>query len=215
MFTRLVPVYLGHVPEAKEETAVDKLWKEYSKSLSDFDDLTLARWCSQTLGQLRGRTWRLSHPLVGAYRLAAQLAHDRQIWLQRLVNLPPGYLEASCCRAPLLPLLTRDVGPSGLICMHCNDTAVATEQIPGDLPDALRKWSEMYAPVHDVAHWDEERRRQSTDFDAEFEAAAQRVEEFLADAATDLVPRLLEHYPAVVWEDQDECLEVRPEDVLL
>ena len=28
-------------------------------------------------------------------------------------------------------------------------------------------------------------------------------------------PKLLEHYPAIVWEDQDECLEVRPEDVEL
>jgi len=25
----------------------------------------------------------------------------------------------------------------------------------------------------------------------------------------------LEAYPAIVWEDQDECLEVRPEDVEL
>jgi hypothetical protein len=24
---------------------------------------------------------------------------------------------------------------------------------------------------------------------------------------------LLQIYPAIVWEDQDECLEVRPEDV--
>jgi len=30
-----------------------------------------------------------------------------------------------------------------------------------------------------------------------------------------IAPKLLEFYPAVVWEDQDECLEVRPEDVLL
>jgi hypothetical protein len=30
-----------------------------------------------------------------------------------------------------------------------------------------------------------------------------------------LAPALLEFYPAVVWEDQDECLEVRPEDVQL
>ena len=28
-------------------------------------------------------------------------------------------------------------------------------------------------------------------------------------------PPLLEHYPSLVWEDQDECLEVRPEDVAL
>ena len=30
-----------------------------------------------------------------------------------------------------------------------------------------------------------------------------------------LAIQLLEFYPAVVWEDQDECLEVRPEDVKL
>ena len=29
------------------------------------------------------------------------------------------------------------------------------------------------------------------------------------------MPPLLEVYPAVIWEDQDECLEVRPEDVVL
>jgi hypothetical protein len=28
-----------------------------------------------------------------------------------------------------------------------------------------------------------------------------------------LVPQLMEHYPAVIWEDQDECLDVRPEDI--
>ena len=28
------------------------------------------RWLSQTLGQLAGKVWRLSHPLLGAYRLA-------------------------------------------------------------------------------------------------------------------------------------------------
>ena len=29
----------------------------------------------------------------------------------------------------------------------------------------------------------------------------------------DLTRTLLDFYPAVLWEDQDECLEVRPEDV--
>ena len=29
------------------------------------------------------------------------------------------------------------------------------------------------------------------------------------------MPPLLESYAAVIWEDQDECLEVRPEDVVL
>jgi hypothetical protein len=23
----------------------------------------------------------------------------------------------------------------------------------------------------------------------------------------------LEHYPAIIWEDHDECLEVRPDDI--
>jgi hypothetical protein len=28
-----------------------------------------------------------------------------------------------------------------------------------------------------------------------------------------LAPKLLNSYAAAIWEDQDECLEVRPEDV--
>src|ERR1044071_3082853 len=97
----------------------DRLWKEYSTVFRDFDDLTLARWMAQTLGQLEGRSWRLSHPLLGAYRLGAQVAHDRQTWLKRLIPVPSAYLEAPCCRAPLLPLLTRDVLEAGLICQNC------------------------------------------------------------------------------------------------
>jgi len=30
-----------------------------------------------------------------------------------------------------------------------------------------------------------------------------------------LAPKLLNHFPAIIWEDQDECLEVRPEDVAI
>ena len=33
------------------------------------------------------------------------------------------------------------------------------------------------------------------------------------EAGRTLAKQLLEHYPAVIWEDQDECLEVRPEDI--
>src|SRR5690349_1697170 len=104
------------------DSRLDQLWKEYSLVFQDFDDLTLARWLAQTLGQLEGKVWRLSHPLLGAYRLAAQLAHERQVWLKRLANPPAAYTEAPCCRAPVLPLLTRDVRDAGLICQHCNDT---------------------------------------------------------------------------------------------
>src|SRR6185369_16236310 len=108
----------------ESDSPLDTLWKEYGRVFADFDDLTLARWLAQTLGQLEGKSWRLSHPLVGAYRLAAQLGHDRQIWFKRLATPPAAYVESSCCRAPLLPLLTRDVRESGLICQHCNETLV-------------------------------------------------------------------------------------------
>src|SRR5512136_640861 len=97
------------------DSPLDELWKEYRGAFEDFDDLTLGRWLAQTLGQLTGKTWRLSHPLLGTYRLAAQLAHERQVWLKRLVTPPPAYAESPCCRAPLLPLLTRDVQEAGLI----------------------------------------------------------------------------------------------------
>src|SRR5215475_2166577 len=118
---------------ANAESPLDLLWKEYGLVFKDFDDLTLARWMSQTLGQFKAKAWRLSHPLLGAYRLAAQLAHERQIWFKRLATPPSGYLDAPCCRAPLLPLLTRDVKETGLICQHCSDTAVPFEEIPESL----------------------------------------------------------------------------------
>ncbi len=90
----------------ESESPLDTLWKEYGLVFADFDELTLARWLAQTLGQLEGKSWRLSHPLVGAYRLAAQLGHDRQIWQKRLATPPAAYAESPCCRAPLLPLMS-------------------------------------------------------------------------------------------------------------
>jgi len=197
------------------DAPLDQLWKEYSLAFRDFDDLTLARWMAQTLGQLAGKSWRLSHPLLGAYRLAAQLAHDRQIWLQRTVTPPPAYLESPCCRAPMLPLLTRDVRETGLICQHCNETLVPFDEIPAGLQGELEQWSAQYAPVHAVAHWDDRQRKAAGDYDHAYEQAAEEAEQLLAQAGRQLAPRLLEFYAAAVWEDQDECLEVRPEDVQL
>jgi len=193
--------------------APDQLWKEYIAVFEAFDDLTLARWMAQTLGQLEGRVWRFSHPLIGAYRLAAEAGHGRQIWLKRLATTPAGFPEAPCCRAPTLPLLTRDIVSSGLICEHCSETLTAFEELPAELQEAARKWSEEYAPAHAVAHWDDKQRRGIKDYDGAFEEAATRAEKLLTFAGTKLAPRFLEHYPAIVWEDQDECLEVRPEDV--
>ena len=197
------------------DTPLDQLWKEYSQGFRDFDDLTLARWLAQTLGQLKGRAWRLSHPLLGAYRLAAQLAHDRQIWLKRLVATPNAYSESACCRAPMLPLLTRDVHEAGLICQLCSETLVPFDAIPTELQRELGDWAAKYVPVHAVAHWDDRQRKAAGDYDHAYENAAEEAEQLLAQAGNQFAPRLLEFYAAAVWEDQDECLEVRPEDVQL
>ncbi|HSU55311.1 MAG TPA: hypothetical protein VLT36_14740 [Candidatus Dormibacteraeota bacterium] len=195
------------------ESPLDLLWKEYSLVFRDFDDLTLARWLSQTLGQLEGKAWRLSHPLLGAYRLAAQTAHEKQIWLKRLATPPHAYSESPCCRAPMLPLLTRDVKDAGLICQHCNDTLVPFEEIATSMQGPLDGWAAKYGPVHAVAHWDDRQRKSAGDYDRAFETAADEAEDLLAEAGKALAVQLLEFFPAVVWEDQDECLEVRPEDV--
>jgi len=195
------------------DAPLDQLWKEYSLVFRDLDDLTLARWLAQTLGQLEGKSWRLSHPLIGAYRLAAQLGHERQIWHKRLATPPAAYGESSCCRAPMLPLLTRDVRESGLICQHCAETLVPFDEIPADIASTLTDWATQYEPIHAVAHWDDRQRKGAGNYDRAYENAAQQAERLLAQAGLELSPKLLEHYPTVVWEDQDECLEVRPEDV--
>lgn len=195
------------------DAPLDQLWKEYGLVFRDFDDLTLGRWLAQTLGQLEGKAWRLSHPLVGAYRLAAQFGHDRQIWHKRLATPPAAYAESPCCRAPMLPLLTRDVRESGLICQHCSETLVPFDELPGEVATLLTEWATEYEPIHAVAHWDDRQRKSAGNYDRAYEQAAQQAERLLARAGKELSPQLLEHYPAVIWEDQDECLEVRPEDV--
>ncbi|HUR45865.1 MAG TPA: hypothetical protein VMZ27_08340 [Candidatus Saccharimonadales bacterium] len=197
------------------ESPLDRLWKEYSAVFKDFDDTTLARWMAQTLGQLEGRAWRLSHPLLGAYRLASQIANDRQIWYKRLATPPAVYPESPCCRAPLLPLLTRDVLETGLTCQHCGDTCVPFEEVAPDLQTEIRAWAEKYSPVHAVAHWDDAQRKRLGNYNSQFEEAARKAEVLLGSAGQNIAPKLLEHYPASIWEDQDECLEVRPEDVEL
>lgn len=199
---------------ANEQNApLERLWKQYAEVFQDFDDLTLARWMAQTLGQLKGRVWRLSHPLVGAYRLAAETGYDRGLWLKRLATIPAGYVEAPCCRAPLLPLLTRDVVESGLVCEQCRGTAVEFSDFDPTLQEEIKTWAGQYAPVHQVAHWDETMRARVDDYDAAMDEAAGKAEHLLAQAGSQLAPRFLELYPAIVWEDHDECLEVKPEDV--
>jgi hypothetical protein len=191
----------GMAFEPEAASPLDNLWQEYAGVYRDWDDLTLGRW--------------LSHPLVGAYRLAAKIAHDRQIWLKRLATPPAAYGESPCCRAPLLPLLTRDVRAEGLICEHCNEILAPFEEIPAEVRDLLGAWAQQYEPVHAVAHWDDRQRRRAANYDDAFEGAAKQAEQLLSYAGRELAPKLLETYPAVIWEDQDECLEVRNEDVTL
>lgn len=201
-------------PQDAQDPAIDNLWKEYGRTFRAFDDLTLARWCSQTLGQLQGQAWRMSHPLVGAFRLAAQVAHERGLWHQRLVNMPIGYTAADCCQAPLVPLFTREVADYGLLCLHCNESAVPFDQLPAPIAERISRWARTYARSHEVAHWDD-RKRSHRDYEEKLDQAAEQIEILLAQAACTIVPGLLESYPVMIWEDQDECLEVRPEDIAL
>jgi len=194
---------------------LDLLWREYGRVFRDFDDHSLARWLAQTLGQFAGRAWRHSHPLLGAYRLAAQEGHERQIWHKRLATPPAAYLESPCCRAPGLPLLTRDVRESGLICQHCSETLVPFDEISPDVRPDLEAWAAQYEPVHAVAHWDDRQRKSEGNYDRAFENAALEAERLLARVGQQLAPKLLNFYPTLVWEDHDECLDIRPEDIPL
>jgi hypothetical protein len=201
--------------EERPESESDRLWQEYSRVFDEWDEGTLARWMAQTLGQFEGRVWRYSHPLMGAYRIAAAQAHERGTWLKRLANAPAAYTEAPCCRAPLLPLFTRDLMETGLICIHCGQTAIPFEEIRADLRERLEKWANEYGPVHHVAHWDDREQASVANYDKAYEAAATNAEVLLAQAAAKILPGFLDDYPAVVWEDQDECLEVLPQDIEL
>jgi hypothetical protein len=128
---------------------------------------------------LQGRVCGCRTRCFGAYRLAARLGHDRQIWLKRLATPPAAYPESPCCRAPFLPLLTRDVRETGLICQHCDDTLVPFEEFPADLQTDLGKWAAQYADVHGVAHWDERQRRSCGDYDRAYDEAAKQAERLL------------------------------------
>jgi hypothetical protein len=110
-------------------------------------------------------------------------------------------------------LFTRDVLENGLVCQHCGNTAVPFEEIPDELAPLIRTWAEQYARVHTVAHWDDAQRKQSGDYDQALETAAREAEKLLLEASREILPKTLEHFPAMIWEDQDECLEVRPEDI--
>jgi len=197
------------------ENDVERLWEEYSRPLEKFDDLTLARWLSQLLGQVRGGSWRFSHPLVATARMVARIAHRRQIWLKRMAEPPDPYLVAPCCRAPLVPLVTRDIRKSGLICLHCDDTAIAFDDLPPELAEMVAPWAEEYEKLHQVAHYTEEEQEAMPDYEDAMDEAAEGAESLMSLLAVKILPGFADHYGAIVFEDHDECLEVRPEDINL
>lgn len=191
----------------------DLLWSQYTQVFAEMDDLSLARWMAQTLSQFSGQSWRLSHPLMLSYELAAGVAHERQVWLKGMAIIPAGYTVAECCRAPLLPMFSRDVLDTGLLCKHCNEICIAFDDLPEELKPRIEKWATEYDTAHAIAHWEEDGIKLPPDYEQVLELAAQTAESLLAEGGTLLAPALLEFYPAVAWEDRDECLEVNPEDI--
>jgi hypothetical protein len=168
------------MPENDSESdSSNELWVEYKRPFEQFDDISLARWLAQTLGQFEGRVWRMSHPLVSAYRAAAEVANERATWHKRLATLPPLFPTTECCNTPLLPLFTRDILNSGLLCQHCGATAVEFSDIAETLRHRIEPWAEEYAKVHAVAHYDENQLRATVDYDQEFEKAATEAETYL------------------------------------
>ena len=84
------------------------------------------------------------------------------------------------------------------------------EEISAEIRAEIEAWAQQYEPVHAVAHWDDRQRRGAGNYDAAFENAAEQAEQLLARVGRELAPKLLQVYPTIIWEDQDECLEVRP-----
>jgi len=196
-----------------EERQGMEVWAEYAEAFQDLDDLTLARWMAQTLSQLKGKVWRSSHPLLGTYRLAAEVSQKRQIWLKRLVKMPAGFREAPCCRSPLLPLVTRDA-TEGLFCTHCGGIAEPFQDLDPDLGKVLSKWLEEYEVVHEVAHWSEDERANLHGYEDKLKESTDRARSLLRELRYIILPGFLEVYPAVVWQDSDECLDIGPEQIL-
>jgi hypothetical protein len=65
-----------------------------------------------------------------------------------------------------------------------------------------------------VAHWDDAKQKRGGNYQDKLEKSAQSAERLLSQVAQTLAPKLLDVYGAVLWEDQDECLEVEPKDIV-
>lgn len=200
--------------QEEDREALERLWEEYRLFFDGFDDPTLARFVAQLLGQMNGGIWRASHPLAGVLRLGAHTCHQRGLRIGRHARVPEGYGEAMCCGAPAMPLLTREVRERGFICPFCDGTVLGLDDVPEAARMVVRGWAQQYEELHEVAHWDERRREASGNYEEVFNRAAQRGAEMWVDLVEHILPTLVpEVFPAVIWEDHDECLDIRPEDL--
>jgi hypothetical protein len=196
-----------------EPTRGFDLWQEHTRALKAWDDLSLSRWLNQTLGQLLDRCWRASHPLVVSYRLGATVAHQRDLWNRRTFSFNHNYHRATCCGAPAIPFVSFEAFSHGIYCSCCGEILATIEEMPPQLANNFRQWGMSYDMIHQVAHWTDEERRRSGDYDKALDQASERAAPLLAHLGYKFAPQLLGTYPVVFWEDCDNCLDVIPEDI--
>lgn len=189
------------------------LWQEHARALRSWDDLLLARWLNQTLGQLVDRCWRASHPLVVAYRLGATVAHQRDLWNRKPIPMNSQFLSAACCGAPTIPFVSFEICTHGIYCSCCGDILATLEDVSKDLRNSIQHWGKVYETSHHVAHWNEEERRKHGDYDKMLDRACDEAVPLLARLGYELSPRLVGQWPVVIWEDADHCLDIIPEDI--
>ncbi len=189
------------------------LWQEHARALRSWDDLSLVRWLNQTLGQLHERCWRASHPLVVAYRLGATVAHQRDLWNRRTFSINHSYQHAACCGAPTIPFVSFEVCTHGIYCSCCGDVLSTLDDMPFPWTAAIRQWGKTYEEIHHVAHWTDAERKKCGDYDKALDQACEKAIPLLAFLGYQLAPQLLSAFPAVFWEDADDCLDVIPEDI--
>ena len=90
---------------------------------------------------------------------------------------------------------------------HCGQQMVALDKIKNQqLVEKLSQGAESSAPIHAVAYWGEWRRKSQDQYEHVFDEATQKSEAQLS---------YFDDFPLVIWDDQDECLQVRPEDIQL
>lgn len=189
------------------------LWQEHMRGLRSWDDLSLVRWLSQSLGQFYERSWRVSHSFVVAYRLGVTVAHQRDVWNRRIFSFHQNYQTAPCCNAPTIPLVSFEMMSHGIACSCCGGELISLKELPLSLRKAFMDWGRRYDSIHQVAHWDDERKKESKNYDKDFDEAGDRAIPLLTELGYKLVPKLLELYPAIFWEDGDHCLDLRPEEI--